>query len=624
MLSELDLRHLRSTAVQAHAPWKQQIIICDKVERGEWEILWPDMSVEDANPLVENIYAEALEDKTITAGAMPPTLATQPTRGTRRDAGERNAASRRRVGMGYWERSNVRKNLRKFYRDWLHAGMMVGSPWATGFSGRDALPSSERFAYFEVVDPRTIYPLGWDSRGNLTAALMMRQRRIADLVADYGEFHPTLIEAKVRHAMRGWQLEWLEEIWYADSRQWAVAIGDSILPANQQGLMFAQTGPEGSAVIDWLVEPQLHGLGQCPIKAQARTTVNDVPRGALLDIIPQLRVAQNFMARLLDDLQASIYAPVVLDNIKNPTDYGLGAVLVGTGQGKAFIDRDRPPVNFEAQQTIAQIMEGARREAMEPAQRAGEAGAAIVSGKGTMALMGSFNAELAAAQGDLETLMTELTSVTAAFDETHCAGLKQIWVMDSSGTLADETYDPATLFKGDHRFRVTYGDRIGLDENQRLTRVAMVKQLGGMSDRRFKELTGMVDDVLDDETETAIASMVAAYTELAIPQAIQAGDFGAMVKLWEKIDTDKKTVREAVFEAMKEVSLPAAQEGAPGVGSAGGRADIMKLVRSMQAGGIPGRAEGQPPTMLPGGPGGGLPGPARRMAAETAPGGTAT
>jgi hypothetical protein len=395
-----------------------------------------------------------------------------------------------------------------------------------------------------------------------------------------------------------------------------------MLPATDQGVMFTRPGVEGSRIMEWLVAPSEHGLGQCPIKAKARTTIQDVPRGALVDVIPQLKTAQNFMARHLDDLQANIYAPVVLDNIKNPHEYGLGAVLVGTGEGKAFIDRDRPPVNFEAQQTIAQIMESARRVAMEPAQRSGEPGAAIVSAKGTIALMGTFNAELAASQGKIENLLTELTSVTAAFDEQWCKGSKAIWVLDQNGRMEDEVYSPETLFNGDHRFRVTYGDRTGLDENQHTTRVAMVKQLGGMSDRTFMQKTGIVDDVLDEETEMFISKMMMLVADQFIPQEFIAGRRDAALKIWQAIDTDSKTARQAVLEMLEELAPPPADPAAIDPTSPQGRADTLLMARSLASGGIPGNAEGLPAP--PGGPGEGLPPAARRMANQIGPGGTAT
>lgn len=619
MITELDLRHLRAEAVMVHQPWKAEMLMCDKVERGEWQILWPDLSVESSDPLVENIYAQALEDKTITAGAIPPLLFTNPTHGTRRDEGEKNAAKRRRVGMSYWDRSGVRRNLKKFYRDWYHSGMAVGNPWANGLANgfsRDLVPPDHRFPYFESVDPRHVYPLGWDSRGRMAAGLICRQKRIVDLEGDWGKDHPALLEAKVRHAMRNQELRWLEEVWYFDGTSWAVAIGDAGLPTLQQGGRFGPAESQGSMILTWIVPPHEHGLGSCPLRAVARTTVGDSPRGALVDIIPQLKTAQNFMARLLDDLNASIYAPVVLDNIKNPHEYGLGAVLVGTGQGKAFIDRDRPPVNFEANQTVAQIMEQTRRQAFEPAQRSGEAGASIVSAKGTIALMGTFNAELADAQTGIEVLLADLTTVTAAFDQVHCAGRKQIRVADHTGEMKDEDYDPAVLYKGDFRFSVSYGDRTGLDENQHLTRVATVRNLQGMSRRSFMVKSGMVEDPLAEEREMIAESLTSLFTDVLLPQEATAGNKQALVDFIDLFDDDSKTVREAMFEWIRKTSITPAEAGPGGPSTPGGRADIMRMVRSLESDGIPGNAEGQPPSMLPA--------PVQRQLAEVAPGGTAT
>jgi hypothetical protein len=628
VITETDIRQLRGDAIQAHSRWKGELILADAIEGGEWEILWPDASVEHSKPLIENLYAEALEDKTLTASTVLPQLLTQPTRGTRKDRGESNAAKRQRVGLSYLERSDFRRNLRKIYRDYYHAGLAAGNPWATGFLGVE-LPPDQRFAYFQLQDPRAVFPLGWDNRGRLTAGLVMRRKRVADLKADWGEKHPALIDAQVRAAMRNSPLTWLEEIWYFDGTQWGVTIGDASIPYNYQGQPFGPKQGEGATIISWLAGPERHELGQCPLKAIARTTVNDQPRGALFDIIPQLRVAQNFMARLLDDLEMSIYAPTVADNIQNIEEYGPGAILIGDGQGKASLEQSRPPVNFEAQQTVKEIMEQTRRQAFEPAQRSGEAGASIVSAKGTTALMGSFNAELASAQFDSEILIADLLSATAALDEKRCFGRKEIWLIDKHSNLVDEAYDPAELFKGDWRFRVTYGDRTGLDEQQHLIRASTLRNLGAMSLRKFMEKMG-IEDPLAEETDIAIEKLITIYTDVILPQEIQAGNKDALVDFIDKIDTDKMTVREAVFETIRAMKLDPAAEGAsPGGLGAGGRADILRMVQSLGSGGIPGNAEGQPGTgggspLATGGLRQALGSQNARAIAEVAPGGTAT
>lgn len=607
MITEHDLRGLRQAAVDAHSTWKQEILLCDEVAAGSWRILWPDLSVESSEPLVENIYSQALEDKTISAGGIPLRLHTKPTRGTRRDQGEKNAAKRKRVGLSYWEKSNFTKMRQRLFRDWYHTGVMAGAPWADGFAGPSPALPHLRDAYFQTINPRHLYPLGWDNRGRLVAGMIIRRRRIADLKADWGD-HPSILTAEFRHKDKSHkQLLWLEEIWYFDKSQWGVAVGDASIDTIHQGGLFAPSDAQGNMVIEWIAAPSFHLLGSCPLKAVARTTHNDSPRGALVDTIPQLRVAQNFMARLLDDLNMAIYAPVVLDNVQNPEEFGLGAVMVGTGQSKADIVRDRPPVNFEAQQTVQSILDQTRRQAFEPAQRSGDFGASIASAKGVNAVLGTFNGELATAQADCETLIGDLTSATAALDEVWCPGLK------SPDEMNGESYDPAEVFNGDWKFTASYGEHTGLDMQQHLTQLALVKNLGGISTRSFMERSGMVDDSLDEETEMALEQMVAAFYGALLPRQLEAGDTRAAVAAWKKIDADKKTAREAALEALEEVAIAATDGSKPSPTSPQGRADIMRLVRSLGSGGVPGQAEGQPQSQLPGAD--------QRLVANMAPGG---
>ena len=97
-----ELRQAREIAVHTHRRWKARINLSDNIAAGDWEIAWPDDAVEPSDPLVENIYSEALEDKVYTAGVVLPRLFVQPAAGTRSDRGERNAQKRRRAIMAMW------------------------------------------------------------------------------------------------------------------------------------------------------------------------------------------------------------------------------------------------------------------------------------------------------------------------------------------------------------------------------------------------------------------------------------------------------------------------------------------------------------------------------------------
>jgi len=184
------------------------------------------------------------------------------------------------------------------------------------------------------------------------------------------------------------------------------------------------------------------------------------------------------------------------------------------------------------------------------------------------------------------------------------------------------SYDPTVLFKGDYRNKVSYGDRTGLDESNKLTKLALLRNMGSISARTFAEKSGAVEDAIQEETEIALEKMVSLFTDLLLPQQIEAGDLGALKDFVEKIDTDKETVRGAVMSTIRELEsiVPGAPPGQGGPGAP----DTIQMMRSLASGGIPGNAEG-----LPAAPTVGadlqraLPGAQRRLVSETAPGGTA-
>ncbi len=621
-----DVKKAREWGITTHQPWKAQVKINDAIAAGQWEILWDDDTVDSSDPLVQNVYLNSIEDKVNTATSGAPSIFVPPPLGTKEDEGEKRAQKRKRVYQSYWDRSDMGRLRRKMFMDWFHTGAAFGIPWTEWFDANgDKLPPAARAPYLMRLDPRQAYPLAHDNQGKLIEVFFARQRRVAALEDEYGKNHPAFTSlARFRGSKKLDPSEFLEELWYFDSTYWAVAIGDSMLPREWQGRSLLPNGlidQVGGSNLEFITEPELHGLDRCPVVELKRDTADDQYRGALEDIIPTLKTAQNFMARLLDDLNSNIYAPVVLDNIENWEEYGPAAVLRGTGDGPAQILRDRPPVNFEAQQVVQGLIGEAHREAAWPVQRSGDADASVVSAKGVVALAGSFNSELAWAQEDMERGLMELNKLAAAFDEKHCPGKKLIFGMEGIRSF-HVRYDPTILFKGDYRNKVSYGDRTGLDESNKLTKLALLRNMGSISARTFAEKSGAVEDAIQEETEIALEKMVALFTDLLLPQQIEAGDLGALKDFVEKIDTDKETVRGAVMSTIRELEsiVPGA---APGQGQ-GGAPDTIEMMRSLASGGIPGNAEGLPaPPSVGADLQRALPSQQRRLVSETAPGNTA-
>ena len=620
-----DLKAARDWGVEFHSIWKDQIRVNDAIAADEWSVVWDDGEDEAATPLVENVYKGALEDKIATAGSGVPGIWVPPPPGTTEDRGERLAQKRKRVYQSYWERSNMPRLLKSMYRDWFHTGASFQIPWTEWYDREgDAIPSAKRAPYLMRLDPRQAYPLGHDNKGNLVKILFARQRRVAELKAEYGPNHPAIAELAVYRSRRGMEdSEFLEEVWYFDSTYWGVALGDSLIPREfqQRSFVFNDTlDYVGGSNMVWIDEPRKHGFDSCPVSEAKRLTHDGTYRGALEDIIPQLRTAQNFMARLLDDMQQNIYAPVVLDNIENAEEYGPAAILRGTGDGAAQILRDRPPVNFEAQRTVTDLVSAAHRQAAWPVQRSGDADASVVSAKGVVALAGTFNAELAWAQQDIESALMQSNRMLAAFDEHHCPGEKRIYGMEGNRTFT-EKYDPAKLFDGDYRNKVSYGDSTGLDESNRLTKLAMLRNLEAISLRTFMTKTGATEDPLQEERDIAIEALTSMFYKLILPQQIEQGNLTALKDFVAKIDDDKETVRSAVLETIKDLEpSPGPVPSQPGQG----QGDAIQMMRSLASGGIPGNAEGQPtPPTIGGDLQAVLPPQQRRLVSETAPGGTA-
>jgi len=620
-----DLRHARDTGINQHQQWKAQIRVNDAIAADQWNIIWDDGEDEPSEPLVENVYKGALEDKIATAGAGVPAIYVPPPPGTAEDRGERLAQKRKRVYQSYWDRSEMPRLLKMGYRDWFHTGAAYLAPWAEWYNGDGSVrPSAERAPYLMHMDPRQAYPLAHDSRGRMVQVLFLRQRRVKELKAEYGDDHPAFREFSGYRSAKGLDdAEFLEECWYFDSTMWGVAFADSLLPREHQGRSLLPRGlidQVGGSNMVWATEPVEHRLGLCPVVEMKRITHDGSYRGALEDVIPNLKTAQNFAARLLDDMQQNIYAPVVLDNIENAEEYGPAAVLRGTGDGRAAILRDRPPVNFEAQQTVTSLISSAHRQASWPVQRSGDADASIVSAKGVVALAGTFNAELAWAQQDMESGLMTANKLLAAFDEQWCPGEKRIHGMEGVRSYV-EKYDPVKLFGGDYRNKVSYGDSTGLDEQNRMTKLAMAKNLGAISLRTFMEKAGVTPDALQEERDIAIENLTDLFYKVLLPQRIEQGDLGALKGFVEKIDDDRETVRSAVLSTIKEMEALAG----PVPGQApGGQPDTIQMMRSLASGGIPGNAEGQPmPPTIGNELQKMLPSRQRRMVSETAPGNTA-
>lgn len=589
-----DIVQMREWALEVHRDWKQRSLVSDLITQKKWSTIWPDLTV-DANqdPLVEDTYTSALLDKAFNAAAPEPQIEVAPSLGTRADRGELEAQRKRKVFRTYQRDSRYDFSMRArwFMDDWQH-GACYGMPWMKW----NDLP---RYPFFTRLDPRFVYPLAHDSRGELTAVIATKLRRVLDLKGEYGEDHPAILELAAYRSQMGYKLsdqETVEELWYWDTTKWGTYLYDEQGSPMQNRFRYIapnyMPASGAKAIPLWPIET--HRLGRCPVmEYQAPSNTNEY-RGRLDSMIPSLRLAHNLMALTLRDTTMQVWAPVLLQNIINPEEWGPDARLRNLPGEVGKAEYVRPPINFDAKDSVDRAIEAARQDGAYPQQRGGEPGASIVSKVGINASQGQYNTDMAAAQAGHETLLAGILERTAAIDKKWTKGRKQITGFDE-GEAFDEKYDPFTLFGGDkmddYRVVVSYGSRMGLDDQSHLTRLAIGRQFG-LSKRTALIKSGMVDNVLAEENEASIEFMAEAFMSMALQQQ-QAGNIQPILAFLDLVDSQKMTARQAMIEAFGRAQV--VPTGAQGQGGGAPPNQNPQLVAdSLAAGGVPGQAQGQP------------------------------
>ena len=362
---------------------------------------------------------------------------------------------------------------------------------------------------------------------------------------------------------------------------------------NAQGPFFRYRDPSnldpGSFFSDWLVPLHEHNLSGCPVVEKARRTPDGEYRGALDDMIPPMKMAHTIAARLMEDIDFQIAAPYVVKGIENEEDWGPRARLRDDGSGTADVKQVRTNINFEAMQTVQRLINDARNVGAFPQQRSGDPGASISSAKGTVALQGGYNAQLGWHQRDFAILYRRALERAAEFDEKWCGGVTKMVQGWDEGELFTDHYDAAKFWKQDYRCEIGF-TRIGVDEQNHLTRLAIARGQGGLSRRSFMRKSGLVDNPLTEETEIALEQAADSFGLFAQQQAA-AGNLDPWIRFANKVDSDKMTARAAAFETIKETTATPTE--GPNA-KPGGQPDTLQMLASQGAEGIPGQAAGQP------------------------------
>lgn len=633
MITKDQLRQSREQALRDNRRWKQRIAARDAVASDVWTTNVEEGLDEQKMPLAENVYNEALYDKVVTAAGRQPRVDTSPTRGTRHDRAEKSATKRKHVFMSYAQRSELVSITEMLFMDYFHASASYLIPRCDLWTkDGDPMPLEFRQPYFIRIDPRNVFPLAHDSTGRLTSAIISRHRRFAEIKEDWGRNHPavTMFQTDLFKGIPAQEQDRrvVEEAWFVDPDQQAVALLDPGMDrwGHLGGMIPMMQMPSAGPAMEWLAQPEKHLLDYCPLSEAKSISHSGEYRGLLESVLPQLQVAQDLMSRYLDNLTSQIYTTTVVSNA-DIDDFGPGEYVEANDPTQPVaIVHDNPPSQIEVTQPVILAIQNARRLARHPEQRQGDPGGANVTGKGLTELRGAFDADLASAQRAFTRLLSHTLYMTANYDTKWCSPRngkeKSIDVIEGRA-VTQERYNPVSLFKGDFRNKVGYGNTIGLDENAAMLRLSAFKNIvpNVFSDREFAMEANLSEDILQSEREATIERWLAAGEQMIQAQAFQGNPeaWDAWEVLDESLDADQVTRRQAIRTAINSIRNPVPAD-VPGGGQTSGVDAAVQQARSLASGGIPGNAEGQPagPDLL-----NVVPPQIRRTAGELGPGGTA-
>ena len=545
-----SLQDRRHHGLVANQNSKQRMTREGRIIRNEWGHVWPDLSVTETEPTVENIFLEAAQDKSATAAAIPPNFDVPPRRGTRKDRAENNAQKSRRVFVTLTQNSHLDDLLVGLYHDWFVYGGVCALAW------KDWNDPTGR-PFIEQVEPRHFYPLAWKPGGQLAEGMVIRRRRYADLILEYGVNNPALGDIAGGHIE-----EWYEEIWWATETHWAIAVGheSGVSSGDFNYRRPNETGYNNMAVA-WLRAPSSHRLNGCPIVAKKAFSADREIHGMLDGMLPPLKMAHGMNIEAWTNVKRNMHAPPLMQNIENPEDFGPDAFMYGIkGADDAVIAYPRPPVDFAAFQQVAEQLRSARNVVHFPQQRGGEPGASIASGEAVTQLQGGFNAIQAWAQNDMAFFLTSCFGRLASLDEQWTRGEVEIDGFDAGEAFTDK-YTPSEFWQGDYRVHVSF-HALGVDSHANLLNMGAAHRLGWLPSREAMLRSGLVANPLAAERDNSLETGVKTWEQLIVPALVQSGQIEPWLEYIDLIDGDKETPRSAMVKVLKEQTQQAAEQPA--------------------------------------------------------------
>ena len=209
---------------------------------------------------------------------------------------------------------------------------------------------------------------------------------------------------------------------------------------------------------DCVLQSAAHGYGFCPVRVAQRPGLTDRPRGQFDDAVYTQVARAVFSSLAMEAAHKTVQAPLQVPTDVVELNFGADAVLRTDGEVKRVGVDVSPQVFAYDQKLDGELRLGARI----PDSRLGQQQASVITGRGVEELMGSYDAQIKAAQTVLGIALREITALAFQLD-VHLWPTKRQTV---NGVLSGEsyqiTYSPQEDIGDDYVADVTYGFMAGL------------------------------------------------------------------------------------------------------------------------------------------------------------------
>lgn len=512
------------------------------VRRGNFESIAPDLfNDEFKRPIVANMIDTAARDAAAVMAPLPA-FNCSATSGLSEKAKE-FADKRTKIARNYLEKSNLQLHMLTGADQYNSYGLLVLC----------VEPDFEmNMPRISVEDAVGAYPV-WNSKGHTVEFARVYMRDWFSLCADY----PEVARAKNNYPGGVLQGNKVEVVKYVSK--------DRIL------VYLPQMG-------DYVLEDMANPLGECYYHAVQRPGLDDEIRGAYDDVIWVQLARHRIQMLLMEGVEKSVRAPLVVPNDVNEIPMGPDAVIY-TQQGAQSVGRARLDMPNQAFGAVEQLKGEQQIGSMSPESRSGSVDASVITGRGLQQLLGGFNSQISVAQTVFKYAFKRAIELAFKMDEKIFGNITKEIRGNDSGVPYAMKYKASKDVNGDYTIDISYGFAAGLEPNRALVFLLQADGAELVSKDYIRRALPVDLNAVEEERKIAVEQSrrsllqaMSAYSQ-SIPQLAAAGQDPSMVIAQQaafiKSLLDGRSVEDAAEKALAPKPQPAAPGQPPGVSSPG-------------------------------------------------------